>query len=71
MITDAATEESANKVMTLLRVDVTGRGVNEQSLQIPLPFLDGGGLKSRHLVSLLMTSHLPSSFDDTRTVRGS
>lgn len=46
-----ATEESANKVMNLLRVDSTGRGVTEESLQIPLPFLDGGGIKSTHLVS--------------------
>ncbi|KIK38243.1 hypothetical protein CY34DRAFT_402958 [Suillus luteus UH-Slu-Lm8-n1] len=44
-----STEESANKVMNLLRVDSTGRGVTEESLQIPLPFLDGGGIKSTHL----------------------
>jgi len=46
-----ATEESANKAMTVLRVDATARGVDEESLQIPLPFLAGGGLKSTHLVS--------------------
>lgn len=46
-----ATEESANKAMAVLRVDATARGVHEESLQIPLPFLAGGGLKSTHLVS--------------------
>ncbi|KAG1773736.1 SNF2 family N-terminal domain-containing protein [Suillus placidus] len=44
-----STEESANKVMNLLRADTTGRGVTEESLQIPLPLLDKGGLKSTHL----------------------
>ncbi|KAG1816837.1 SNF2 family N-terminal domain-containing protein [Suillus subaureus] len=44
-----STEESANKVMNLLRADATGRGVTEQSLQIPLPLLDKGGIKSTHL----------------------
>jgi E3 ubiquitin-protein ligase SHPRH len=47
----AATEESANQVMTLLRADITGWGVDEESLQIPVPALDGGGLRSTHLVS--------------------
>lgn len=53
LTTGIATEESANKVMTLLRADATGHGINEQSFEIPLPFLDGGGLKSTHLVSFL------------------
>ncbi|KAG1857719.1 SNF2 family N-terminal domain-containing protein [Suillus subalutaceus] len=44
-----STEESANKVMNLLRVDATGRGVTEESLQIPLPLLDKSGIKSTHL----------------------
>ncbi|KAG2135375.1 SNF2 family N-terminal domain-containing protein [Suillus bovinus] len=44
-----STEESANKAMNLLHADTTGRGVTEESLQIPLPLLDKGGIKSTHL----------------------
>ncbi|KAG2078621.1 hypothetical protein BDR04DRAFT_1087088 [Suillus decipiens] len=44
-----STEESANKAMNLLRANATGRGVTEKSLQIPLPLLDKGGIKSTHL----------------------
>ncbi|KAG1750477.1 SNF2 family N-terminal domain-containing protein [Suillus paluster] len=44
-----STEESANKAMDVLFADATGRGVNEHSLQIPLPFVDGGGIKSTYL----------------------
>jgi hypothetical protein len=64
-----ATEESANKVMNLLRADVTGRGVTEESLQIPLPLLDGGGIKSTHLVSSLPRDF--PLFSDTDSVLGS
>lgn len=48
-----ATEESTNKAMNPLRADATGRGVTEESLQIPLPLLDKGGIKSTLLVSSL------------------
>jgi hypothetical protein len=67
LIRYVATEESANKVMNLLRVDTTGRGVTEESLQIPLPFLDGGGIKSTHLVSSM---GIPL-FSETNTGLGS
>ncbi|KIK98364.1 hypothetical protein PAXRUDRAFT_9577 [Paxillus rubicundulus Ve08.2h10] len=43
------TEESANKAMRRLSVDVAGKGVNERALQIALPFLKGGGIKSTNL----------------------
>ncbi|KAG1893017.1 SNF2 family N-terminal domain-containing protein [Suillus fuscotomentosus] len=41
-----STEESTNKAMSPLRADATGRGVTEEFLQIPLPLLDKGGIKS-------------------------
>ncbi|KIJ64355.1 hypothetical protein HYDPIDRAFT_154792 [Hydnomerulius pinastri MD-312] len=43
------TEESANKAMRRLRADATSRGVNERALQIALPFLAGGGIRSTDL----------------------
>lgn len=36
--------------MHSLRDDETARGVTEDSLQIDLPYLKGGGIRSTHLV---------------------
>ncbi|KAJ8588204.1 hypothetical protein M405DRAFT_934254 [Rhizopogon salebrosus TDB-379] len=54
-----ATEESANQVMTLLRADIIGWGVDEESLQIPVPTLDGGYLRSTHLIHPCQGNDVP------------
>ncbi|KAF8439971.1 SNF2 family N-terminal domain-containing protein [Boletus edulis BED1] len=44
-----STEESANKAMRRLSVTWTEKRVTQRMLQIPLPFMEGGGIKSAHL----------------------
>ena len=45
-----AVEDSATRAMHSLRGDETARGVTEDSLQIALPYLKSGGIRSTHLV---------------------
>ncbi|KAG6335414.1 hypothetical protein ID866_3675 [Astraeus odoratus] len=42
-------EESAARAMLHLRVDETARGVTEELLHIPLPYFEGGGIRSTRL----------------------
>ena len=48
-----ATEEAANRAMRRLSAAMTERRVTERALQIPLPFMKGGGIRSAHLVSAI------------------
>jgi len=51
-----ATEEAANKAMRRLSVAATEKRVTERVLQIPLPFMEGGGIRSAHLVSVTIST---------------
>ena len=46
-----ATEEAANRAMRRLSIATTEKRVTARALQIPLPFMEGGGIRSAHLVS--------------------
>ena len=46
-----ATEEVANRAMRRLSATATERYLTGRALQIPLPFMKGGGIRSAHLVS--------------------
>lgn len=46
-----ATEEAANRAMRKLSAATTEKRVTGRALQIPLPFMKGGGIRSAHLVS--------------------
>lgn len=51
-----ATEEAANKAMRRLSISATEKRVTEQALQISLPFIKGGGIRSAHLVSATIST---------------
>lgn len=51
-----ATEEAANKAMRRLSASATEKRVTERVLQISLPFMKGGGIRSAHLVSATVST---------------
>ncbi|KAK0216540.1 SNF2 family N-terminal domain-containing protein [Armillaria nabsnona] len=48
-----STEDEANRGMAQLDVDATKHGIDEDTLTIPLPYLEEGGIRSRDIVDQL------------------